>query len=87
MSQPSTPFNDMPRYVRVRSGADDAFVEFDFAIGYPELYVELVLPRVAFEQFCTSNRVQHMNAQMSAVIDADMQKWRYGNLVEQNPSH
>jgi phenol hydroxylase P0 protein len=73
----------MPRYVRVRSSADEPFVEFDFAIGDPELYVELVLRRVAFEQFCTHNRVVHMNAQMSAAIDADMQKWRYG---EADPS-
>jgi phenol hydroxylase P0 protein len=78
MNPSTTAFNDMPRFVRVRSTAEEPFVEFDFAIGYPELYVELVLPRVAFEQFCASNRVQHMNAQQSAAIDADMQKWRYG---------
>jgi phenol hydroxylase P0 protein len=80
MNPSLTAFDDMPRYVRVRSSTLDPFVEFDFAIGDPELYVELVLPRVAFEQFCSHNRVQHMNAQMSAAIDADMQKWRYGEV-------
>lgn len=78
MSLPGTTFDQMPRYIRVRSGADDTFVEFDFAIGYPELFVELVLPRLAFKQFCESNRVQHMDAQMSAALDADARKWRYG---------
>ena len=57
---------------------DAAFVEFDFAIGYPDLFVELVLPRTAFASFCASNRVRHMDAAMAAAVDADMQKWRYG---------
>jgi phenol hydroxylase P0 protein len=78
MSQPGSTFDQMPRYVRVRSAPEDAFVEFDFAIGYPELFVELVLPHRAFKQFCEVNHVQHMDTQMSAALDADAQKWRYG---------
>ncbi|MFF7066037.1 phenol hydroxylase subunit [Pseudomonas sp. NPDC008258] len=78
MTQASPSFEQMPRYVRVRSAPDAAFVEFDFAIGYPDLFVELVLPHTAFASFCASNRVQHMDAAMAAAVDADMQKWRYG---------
>lgn len=78
MSQPVTRFDQLPRYVRVRSEPDAIFVEFDFAIGYPDLFVELVLPRAAFASFCEQNRVQHMDAQMADAIDADMEKWRYG---------
>jgi phenol hydroxylase P0 protein len=78
MNPLSTPFDRLPRYVRVRSAQEAVFVEFDFAIGSPDLYVELVMPRQAFEQFCVTNHVQHMDAQMSDAIDADMQKWRYG---------
>jgi len=78
MNQPGNTFEQMPRYVRVRSGPDDAFVEFDFSIGYPELFVELVLPHPAFKQFCESHQVQHMDAQMSDALDADARKWRYG---------
>ncbi|MBB3270306.1 phenol hydroxylase [Pseudomonas monteilii] len=78
MTQATTTFEQMPRYVRVRSEPDAAFVEFDFAIGYPELFVELVLPRTAFASFCASNRVRHMDAAMAAAVDADMRKWRYG---------
>ena len=79
MPTPSTPFDRLPRYVRVRSDEAATFVEFDFAIGTPDLYVELVMPRPAFAQFCQANRVQHMEAQMCAAIDADMRKWRYGD--------
>ncbi|MDR2316879.1 MAG: phenol hydroxylase subunit [Pseudomonas sp.] len=78
MTQATTTFEQMPRYVRVRSEPDAAFVEFDFAIGYPDLFVELVLPRAAFASFCASNRVRHMDAAMAAAVDADMRKWRYG---------
>jgi len=78
MSPANLSFEQMPRYVRVRSEPDAAFVEFDFAIGYPDLFVELVLPKTAFASFCASNRVRHMDAAMAAAVDADMQKWRYG---------
>lgn len=78
MSQPANPFDQMPRYVRVRSGPDDTFVEFDFAIGFPDLFVELVLPRKAFDQFCEVNQVRHMDTQMCEALDADARKWRYG---------
>jgi phenol hydroxylase P0 protein len=44
------------RYVRI-TGAHDGFVEFDFAIGDPELNVELILPRTAFDEFCRMNKV------------------------------
>lgn len=84
MTPATTPFEQMPRYVRVRSEAEAAFVEFDFAIAYPDLFVELVLPRAAFERFCESNRVLHMDAAMAAAVDADMQKWRYGERHDEN---
>jgi len=45
------------RFVRVTDERDDGLVAFDFAIGWPELSVELLLPRAAFEAFCTENRV------------------------------
>lgn len=79
MNPPATTFDQMPRYIRIRSEPEATFVEFDFAIGYPELFVELVLPRQAFRQFCANNHVQHMDAQMSDALDADALKWRYGD--------
>ncbi|AZT82481.1 phenol hydroxylase [Marinobacter sp. NP-4(2019)] len=78
MTNQAKSFDDMPRYIRVRSGPEDRFVEFDFAIGYPELFVELVLPRNAFEIFCRHNKVIHMDSDMIREIDADMIKWRFG---------
>lgn len=78
MHPPRSAFDEMPRYIRVRSAPEATFVEFDFAIGYPDLFVELVLPRLAFAQFCEQQQVQHMDPQMSTALDADARKWRYG---------
>ncbi|WP_232787803.1 phenol hydroxylase subunit [Paraglaciecola sp. MB-3u-78] len=72
-------FNAFTRYVRVRSAPEDIFVEFDFAIEYPELYVELALPKAAFELFCKHNNVVHMDEDMAKKVDEDAQKWRFGD--------
>lgn len=78
MTEKAQSFDEMPRYIRVRSGPEDRFVEFDFAIGHPELFVELVLPREAFEIFCRHNKVVHMDSDMIRAVDDDMIKWRFG---------
>lgn len=78
MSHQAISFNEYTRYIRVRSAPEDRFIEFDFAIGYPELFVELVLPRDAFQIFCKHNNVVHMDADMVRKVDEDMMKWRFG---------
>lgn len=50
------------RFVRVTEERADGLVAFDFAIGWPELSVELLLPRPAFDEFCTRNQVVRLEA-------------------------
>lgn len=45
------------RYVRLLQVRSDGFVEFEFAIGEPELAVELILPADAYREFCRNNGV------------------------------
>ncbi|PSJ46422.1 phenol hydroxylase [Zobellella endophytica] len=68
----------LTKYIRVRSAPDARFVEFDFAIDDPGLFVELVLPRDAFDTFCAVNRVVTMTREQTEAIDAELDKWRYG---------
>jgi len=75
---PTVTKDDLTRYARVRRIVNEKFVEFDFAIGDPSLYVELVLSVSAFEDFCRDNNVQMMTEEQAAAVDADMVKWRYG---------
>ncbi|MCW8865010.1 MAG: phenol hydroxylase subunit [Colwellia sp.] len=71
-------FQQMAKYVRVRSAENSRFVEFDFAISDPSLFVELVLPKKAFEQFCQANDVVFMSQEQQDANDTEMEKWRYG---------
>lgn len=68
----------LTKYIRVHSEPNAKFVMFDFAIGDPSLFVELVLPQQAFEQFCQNNQVVPMSAEQMASNDAEADKWRYG---------
>jgi len=79
-SQDNTPitFDRLTKYVRVRSAENARFVEFDFAIDDPSLFVELILPRSAFKTFCEKNNVVYMSDEQVKAVDAEMEKWRYG---------
>ena len=46
------------KFVRVRQVRPDGLVCFEFAIGWPELFVDLMLPQPAFDDFCAQNQVQ-----------------------------
>lgn len=79
-SEPSSPkgIAQLTRYIRVRSPEQARFVEFDFAIGDPALFVELVLPQAAFAQFCQQNQVVPMTEAQMQAVDDELVKWRYG---------
>ena len=76
-ASPTEPFFQ-PRYVRVTGVRDKRFVEFDFSIGDPTLFVELVLPFEQFQQFCKRNQVLEVSAEQAAQVDYDQLKWRFG---------
>ncbi len=77
-NSPDKQFSDLTRYVRVRRVVTDQFIEFDFAIDDPSLYVEMILPKPAFAAFCQHNKVVMMTDEQAAAVDEDMEKWRYG---------
>lgn len=66
------------KYVRIKGIVRDKYVEFDFAIGDPTLFVELVLPISAFQDFCDKNQVKTLSPEQCQQIDLEMEKWRYG---------
>lgn len=43
------------RYVRVTRERENGFIEFNFSVGEPDLFVELILGRDAFSEFCANN--------------------------------
>ena len=53
--------NVIQKFVRVKEVRPSGLVCFEFAIGWPELFVDLMLPRSAFDDFCVRQQVQLLN--------------------------
>jgi phenol hydroxylase P0 protein len=64
-------FDPTLRFVRLQRVRTDGFVEFDFAIGEPDLSVELVLPVAAFHEFCRANHVIQIAPLEGATLPGD----------------
>jgi phenol hydroxylase P0 protein len=52
------PFDITRKFVRVMRTLHNGLVEFEFAIGDPDVAVELVMPQAAFDEFCAANQVE-----------------------------
>ena len=50
-------FDPDRKFVRVIENRPDGLVGFEFAVGEPGLFVELMMPANAFSEFCTVNLV------------------------------
>jgi phenol hydroxylase P0 protein len=50
-------FDTTHKFVRVIEAREGGLIEFEFAIGEPELFVELIMPAHAFVEFCEANQV------------------------------
>lgn len=67
-----------PCFVRVTGTREERFVEFEFAIGDPDLAVELVMQFEQFREFCARHGATQLTAQECARLDYERMKWRYG---------
>ena len=66
------------RYVHVTSRDRPGLVEFNFSIDDPTLYLEMILPVRAFEDFCQSNQVMYLTDEQAEAVAKQQEKWRYG---------
>ncbi|WP_198531162.1 phenol hydroxylase subunit [Thauera phenolivorans] len=71
------------RFVRVTGERAGGFVEFDFAIGEPEIFAELILARDAFAEFCATNAVEFLAATETNAGEGtpDDFNWRLGDAT------
>lgn len=51
-------FDTRKRYVRIREEHANGMVEFEFAVGEPGLFVEMVMPKAQFDDFCAQQGVR-----------------------------
>jgi phenol hydroxylase P0 protein len=74
-------FDPAKRFVRVTRLREDGFVEFDFAVGEQEIYVEMILPARAFDEFCALNHVTFLDKATSVRIEEDAAiNWRLSDV-------
>ncbi len=81
-------FDVSRRYVRVRGERPDGFIEFDFAIGEPGTFIEMVLRPAAFEEFCLNNHVIHLAADTEpTTLDPSSAEWMPRDAVSRGLGH
>ncbi|SDB81564.1 phenol 2-monooxygenase P0 subunit [Raineyella antarctica] len=74
-------FDTTRRFVRVTHVRENDLVEFDFAIGEPEIFVEMVLPRAAFEEFRQEHHAITLQPEAPSTEDpADATHWRLADV-------
>ena len=73
----------VPCYVRVTNADRRGYIEFQFSIGDPSLYLEMTLPPAAFAEFCAAHQVSHLDDAAARAVDRQALRWRYGSASEE----
>lgn len=74
----AAPAIDLSRkFVRLTERRPDGFVEFEFAIGDPELYAEMLLPAAAYESFCQVNDVTFLGPREEGPVEEGAEDWNW----------
>ncbi len=68
-------FNPQRKFVRIIQTHPGELVEFEFAVGEPELFVELLMPRPQFDEFCALHAVIPTQGRLAAAPNPDAQEW------------
>ena len=63
-------FDITRKFVRVMRTLPNGLIEFEFAIGDPDIAAELVMPKAAFDEFCAANQVELLTSEKDAPLDA-----------------
>jgi len=88
MSTPSN-FNPNLKFVRLIETHANGLVEFEFAVGEPELFVELLMAQAQFDEFCAMHGVTPTQGRLPAVQSPEEQEWDWSLRAarEQNLRH
>jgi phenol hydroxylase P0 protein len=64
-------FDITRKFVRVMRTLPNGLIEFEFAIGDPDVAAELVMPKAAFDEFCAANQVELLTTEKAVPLDAN----------------
>lgn len=71
-------FDVSRRFIRIINERSNGIVELEFAIGEPEIFVEMILPQAQFQQFCRDQGVVPSQGPLPAsAISTPEQEWEW----------
>lgn len=74
MSTPSN-FNPNLKFVRIIELHANGLVEFEFAVGEPTLFVELLMAQAPFDAFCAMHGITPTQGRLAVAHGSDEQEW------------
>ena len=75
-------FNPEKRFVRFIEKRDDGFVEFEFAVGEPEIFAEMILKAEDYEFFCKEQGVVMIDENSNPIDKSDDFEWRLRDATQ-----
>ncbi len=69
--------------VRITNHDHRGNVEFQYSISDPSLFLEMILPRTAFEEFCRARNARVLSEAEGEAVDKSERRWRTGNEQEE----
>jgi phenol/toluene 2-monooxygenase (NADH) P0/A0 len=69
----------LKHYVHITNKKRAGFVEFNYSINDPSLFLEMILPTDAFEDFCEKNSVIFLSPEEVMAVERQQEKWRDGD--------
>jgi phenol hydroxylase P0 protein len=75
-------FNPEKRFVRFIEKRDDGFVEFEFAVGEPEIFAEMILKAEDYEIFCKEQGVVMIDENSNPIDKSDDFEWRLRDATQ-----
>ena len=81
-----TAFDVGQRFVRLLNQREDGLIEFEFAVGDPDVFVELVLNPTDFRAFCRMHGTTTLPSTAASTPGAPNQRdlnWRISNVTRE----
>lgn len=71
-------FDVSRRFIRIINERANGIVELEFAVGEPEIFVEMILPQAEFQQFCRDQGVAPSHGPLPpSAVSTPEQEWEW----------
>jgi len=75
-------FDTQKRFVRFAEKRDDGFVLFEFAVGEPEIFAEMILKEEDYEIFCKEQGVVMIDEDSNPIDEGNDFEWRLRDATQ-----